>query len=142
MNVDSKDTATFIFASANENKGSGFRGSSSNDAALFIRVTALTNNPGDGITVPSAQFAVVIASYIGNNAADGVHLVSLGTPPTGFANVVGGGIVCNNGGAGLRLESNVDVTALSGIALLLLASLLAWRGSQMVRRRRKGSVST
>ncbi len=111
FNVDSEEAATFIFASADENQGSGFHVSSTNDAALFIRVTALSNNPGDGITVPSAEFASVIAPYIRNNGADGVHLLSLGTPPSGLANEVVGGIVCNNGGAGLRLESNVDLTA-------------------------------
>jgi hypothetical protein len=111
FNVDSMGTATFILDSADENMGSGFRVSSTNDAALFIRVTALTNNPGDGITVASAQFAIVIASYVRNNGDDGVHILSLGTPPSGFSNEVVGSILCNNGGAGLRLESNVDLTA-------------------------------
>jgi hypothetical protein len=111
IDVDSPSSATFVFDSADENKGSGFHVSSPNDLAVFVRVTALTNNPGDGITVASAQAAIVLASYVASNSDDGVHMLNLGTPPSGFSNEVVGGIVCNNGGAGLRLESNVDVTA-------------------------------
>jgi len=111
FNVDSDEAVTFVFASADENKGSGFHVSSTNNAALFVGVTALMNNPGDGITVGNAQFVFVVASYIRNNDADGVHLLSLGVPPTGLSNQVVGSIVCSNGGVGLRLESNVDVTA-------------------------------
>lgn len=113
FNVDSEGMPLFLFDSANENMGSGFRVSSTDDPAVFIRVTALTNNPGDGITLGSAQGVAVAASYIRNNSDDGINILSLGTPPPlGFSNQVSGSIVCSNGGAGLRLNSDVDLPAL------------------------------
>jgi hypothetical protein len=111
FHVDSKDSAVFFFDSANENMGSGFRASSSDESVVFLGVTALTNNPGDGITVGGGDSVAVVASYIRNNSDDGIHILSVGPTPPDAANLVGGNIICSNGGAGLRLGDNIDLPA-------------------------------